>query len=184
MLEMHREFSGDLGCSLPVRRFEAHRYQSMEHRASSAWLTRKQYFAIERMKEVEPRRNSAIRPRHRLRFTNKRVSPRQRSKRGFDMLDRHVGGSRDRRTGECGANDAGNFEQTTLELVQSIELPVDGSANIDRYSERSSIDMLLNHPPPDVTNEDAPGEQIVEHVDEKQRIAVGVLICNARQLFQ
>jgi hypothetical protein len=35
MLEMHREFGGDLGCSLTVRRFEAHPNQSMQHRASS-----------------------------------------------------------------------------------------------------------------------------------------------------
>ena len=35
MLEMHREFGGDLGCSLPVRGFEAHPNQSMQHRASS-----------------------------------------------------------------------------------------------------------------------------------------------------
>ena len=65
-----------------------------------------------------------------------------------------------------------------------IELTVDRSANIDGYSEESWIDILLNHPTALLTNENATDEQIVEHVDEKERIAVGVLIGNARQLFQ
>src|SRR6266542_4362565 len=136
------------------------------------------------MQELELRRDGAIGPRDGTPFANERVSPRKSSQDLFDRLHGHIRSGRNGCAGERRAYNARDLQQAALGLIQTIELALDRPANIARYMKGIDLEIIPKRPSALVTEENAPTEQVVEHIDEEKGISFRVLVDDLGQPSQ
>ena len=136
------------------------------------------------MQELERGRHGAVRPLQRRASADECAPPRQRVENRLHLARRLTSSRADRRSRTCTAEDACHFEQSTLPIVEPIDLALDGFPDVDRDPKGSGIDVLAHGPATLAWNDDAPGHEIGQDVHDEEGIAFGVLVDEPCEPFE
>ena len=129
-IEVHRELGGDFRRARAVRGLEAHADEPVDLGAARGGDAVCEHLTIERVQELEVRRDRAIGPLCGTQLAHEQILPRESAEHALDVVHRDLGtgGNRGGRAG--GAAGARHHEQVALGRCEPIDLLFDGAPDV------------------------------------------------------